>query len=918
MPHFPFPGTSLHSIANHRKFRRLSLVIIAAMCIGLLLPALVGGMILTNLRHERMISETNQDLDGKLRLLANSLVNPVWNVDTRGTKSIVAALLLDTQVVRIAVLEPDLTKFVTMEHPERRTGTSTVARREIQFEGQVIGLVEVEIDDTLKKAEVERDHRAYYFVLIGQFLLSLLLAVLVIRVRILAPLARLSGFSDQLSNGDLDQPIGWSQSDEIGRLAFQMDQMREALRASFAKQLNSENKLGAIFNASPTAMSVLDANDGCRIISINAAWERQFGYKQAEIAKQNELALWGNASDREMIMSALENNTGVDGMDAEMITAQGQQRLCRLSTQIAEIGQQRLLLMTAVDITALREYQKQLEHMAHYDVLTTLPNRALLADRMRQAMVQAQRREERLAVIYMDIDGFKLINDGHGHEAGDQLLIALADRMKNTLRGGDTLARLGGDEFIFVLLDLDDLSVSAQMMNRLLATIAQPIQVGELCLQVSASLGVTFYPQADAVDADQLLRQADQAMYQAKLAGKNRYHIFDAEQDRSTRGYHESLDHIRQALAASEFVLYYQPKVNMRTGEVVGAEALIRWQHPERGLLPPAAFLPAIENHPLAVDLGEWVIDTALTQVERWNEANLHIPVSVNVGAWQLQSGDFSIRLRTILAKHPRVRPSDLQIEILETSALQDLAHVSKIIEDCRSVGINFSLDDFGTGYSSLTYLRHLSASQIKIDQSFVRDMLDDPDDLTILGGILGLAKAFGRQVIAEGVETVAHGTMLLHMGCELAQGYGIARPMPASEFPAWAEKWAPDPIWRQISSEDHEILPLLFAVVEHRAWYLVVEDFLLGKRDVLPTHQRDTRFDKWLSEEGHLRHGSAGTFQKVADLHCQVHNLADQLCEARSSGQNFGPPERLDELRRLRDALLDNIERFLADSRRQ
>jgi EAL domain-containing protein (putative c-di-GMP-specific phosphodiesterase class I) len=347
-----------------------------------------------------------------------------------------------------------------------------------------------------------------------------------------------------------------------------------------------------------------------------------------------------------------------------------------------------------------------------------------------------------------------------------------------------------------VLSDLEDSAACLPMLTRLLTAAAHPVQVGALSLQVSASVGVTFYPQEQDVDADQLLRQADQAMYQAKVAGKNRHHIFDAVQDSSIRGHHESLERIRQALERQEFVLHYQPKVNMRSGEVVGVEALIRWNHPDKGMLYPAAFLPAIEDHPLAVGVGEWVIDAALTQVELWRAQGLKLPVSVNVGARQLQQSNFVERLRAILAVHPAVEPACLELEVLETSALQDIAQVSEVIEACAETGVMFALDDFGTGYSSLTYLKRLRVALLKIDQSFVRDMLDDPDDLAILQGIIGLAAAFKREVIAEGVETVAHGTLLLHLGCELAQGYGIARPMPADQMPAWVASWQPEPAW--------------------------------------------------------------------------------------------------------------------------
>jgi EAL domain-containing protein (putative c-di-GMP-specific phosphodiesterase class I) len=325
---------------------------------------------------------------------------------------------------------------------------------------------------------------------------------------------------------------------------------------------------------------------------------------------------------------------------------------------------------------------------------------------------------------------------------------------------------------------------------------AMPLELNNTQMQVSASVGVTFYPQVNDMDADQLIRQADQAMYQAKLAGKNRYHVFDAILDSGLRTHHESLKRIGQALKNNELQLYYQPKVNMRSGEVIGMEALIRWQHPVLGLQVPALFLPVIEDHPLAVEVGEWVMETALSQIEHWQAQGLNLPVSVNVGARQLQQLVFVERMRTLLARHPNVKPGMLSLEVLETSALENMTGVNQAIEQCRHMGVTFALDDFGTGYSSLTYLKRLPVTTLKIDQSFVRDMLEDPDDLAILQGVIGLAQAFEREVIAEGVETSEHGVRLLALGCHLAQGYGIAHPMPAHDIPDWINHWEPDTAW--------------------------------------------------------------------------------------------------------------------------
>lgn len=567
------------------------------------------------------------------------------------------------------------------------------------------------------------------------------------------------------------------------------------------------------------------------------------------------------------------------------------------------------------DVTEGKEYERQLEQIAHYDSLTWLPNRALLGDRLKQAMAQIRRRGKRLAVACTDLDEFRRINDQFGHNIGDQMLISLAGAMRRVIREGDTLARLGGDEFVAVLLDLDDEKAGISLVNRLLASVSQAMQVGEYSLQVSSSIGVAFYSGGEDFDADQLLRQADQAMYQAKVSGKNRYHVFDSENDRSQRGRHEVVEDIQRGLAAGEFVLFYQPKVNMRTGVVVGAEALIRWQHREKGLLSPIAFLPVIESHPMAIEIGEWVIDSALRQMEEWGAIGLEMHVSVNIGALQLQQIRFHERLREILAAHPRVNPARLTLEILESSALEDLRHVAQAIEACQDLGVNFALDDFGTGYSSLTYLKRLSVNQLKIDQSFVRDMLDDPEDLAILEGVIGLASAFRREVVAEGVETDAHGELLLLLGCELAQGYGIARPMPAGDLPAWAASWCPSRLWRDVKPVSRENLAPIFATTEHRSWVLSIENYINGlQQDVPQLSVHQCRLGKWIDCDGKTRYGDTPGMVAIERLHIEVHELALELVELARAGKKEIALEQLARLHSMRDDLAGRLKALVAD----
>ncbi len=666
-----------------------------------------------------------------------------------------------------------------------------------------------------------------------------------------------------------------------------------------------------VFTHAREGITITDRN--ANILDVNAAFTDITGYSREEVLGKNPrilssgkqdkafyAAMWHDLQSKGHWFGEIWNRRKDGEVVAEMLT---------ISAVRDERGDVQNYIALFSDITPIKQHQAQLEYIAHYDALTGLPNRLLLGDRLRQAMSQAPRRGQRLAVAYLDLDGFKAVNDSYGHEVGDQLLATLARRMTQVLRDGDTLGRLGGDEFVAVLVDLSDIDASIPILARLLEAAAQPFSVGDIVLNISASLGVTFYPQGEAVDADQLLRQADQAMYQAKQAGKNRYHAFDAEQDRHVRGRHESLEHIRQALAERQFVLYYQPKVNMRTGQLIGAEALIRWQHPQRGLLTPALFLPVVEDKPLAIDLGEWVIDAALTQIETWHADGLSIPVSVNVGAQQLQHPDFVPRLRTLLSRHPGVKPGELDLEVLETSALEDFAGVTQVMSACRELGVGFALDDFGTGYSSLTYLKQLPISLLKVDQSFVRDMLDDPDDLAILEGVLGLATAFRRQVIAEGVETLAHGQMLLRLGCEWAQGYAIARPMPAHDFLHWASAWDAPPAWKALQPISRDRLPALFSAVEHRAWVAAVVSYLSGKRDTTPERDdRQCRFGHWLDHGGRALLLGEGADHPVDMLHTEIHRLADELMALKHDGRADEVLSGISELHRLRDQLLEKL----------
>ncbi|MEO5342075.1 MAG: EAL domain-containing protein [Gammaproteobacteria bacterium SHHR-1] len=683
-----------------------------------------------------------------------------------------------------------------------------------------------------------------------------------------------------------------------------------AIGHDISERIKAEEKLrlaASVFTYAQEGIYITQP-DGI-IVDVNEAFSQITGYRRDEAVGQHTRLFKSGRHDAEfyedMWRQLLQQGSWAGEVWNRRKNGDLYPQLLTISAISDHRGEVSHYVALFTEISEQKAYQSQLEQIAHYDSLTQLPNRVLLADRLQQGMLQMVRRELQLAVVFLDLDGFKAINDRHGHDIGDQLLIHLAERMRAALREGDTIGRLGGDEFVAVLIDIQRNEDSIPLLERLLQAAAEPIAIDDLVLQVSASIGVTFYPQDEEVDPDQLLRQADQAMYQAKVSGKNRYHLFDTETDRNTRGLHEKLEAMRQSLDNQEFLLYYQPKVNMRSGEVVGAEALLRWDHPKRGLLSPLSFLPLTENHQLGLDLGHWVIDSALEQMERWAKQGLNLPVSVNVSGPQLQQNDFVEQLERQLLAHPGVPRGQLELEVVETSALEDIHQVSRIIHRCKALGVGFALDDFGTGYSSLTYLKRLPASRIKIDQTFVRDMLEDPDDLAILEGILGMANAFALDLVAEGVETREHGEMLLQLDCEIGQGYGIGHPMPAAQLPGWIDQWRPFPEWTRQRPLPLRDMPLLQAGAEHRAWLRWVREYIQQeRREAPPLLGERCRFGQWLSSEGESRFAQVPTYIEARRLHDELHQRAASLCALPPSQAR----PRLTELEELLQAFLNQL----------
>jgi diguanylate cyclase (GGDEF)-like protein/PAS domain S-box-containing protein len=674
-----------------------------------------------------------------------------------------------------------------------------------------------------------------------------------------------------------------------------------------------------VFSEAHEAIVITDAHG--TIVDVNPTYCEVTGYSRAETVGKNPnilksgkqspefyAAMWKTLSEEGHWQGEIWNRKKNGEIYPELLT---------VSALRDEAGKVINYIGLFSDITQLKHQQQALELMAHYDPLTRLPNRILFADRFAQAVARCKREKNLLGICYLDLDGFKPVNDTYGHEAGDQLLIAVAERIKTVLREEDTLSRLGGDEFALLLVDLESIEQFENALARIHQTIARPIAINGQQIAVSASSGMTIYP-VDDNDSDTLLRHADQAMYQAKLAGRNCYRLFDPVHNKHLYKRREALSHIEQALFQGQFCLYYQPKINMKTAEVVGAEALIRWKHPERGVLLPAEFLPVIEGTSLEIALGNWVIEEVLRQLAEWQKTGLTIQVSLNIAPRHLQWKGFIKELGAALTRYPQIDSRLLELEVLESSVLVDLISAGNTLKECyQTLGVPFALDDFGTGYSSLTHLRHLPVSTVKIDQSFVYNMIDNTDDLAIVEGVIGLARAFRREVIAEGVETMEHGLILLNIGCHIAQGYAVAQAMPAGDVPAWTRNYRPYEEWlasarAPLSAKQAQMLMInieLYTFVRRIEAHLRTPDDLSLRWPL--QNPKKSHLGNWIIQSRKNESAARNVLDDLQNAHEKLLHSGNHIKQQFQEGTIEAAPAEIEELTAMRlkiAAMLDRL----------
>ncbi|ELX13783.1 diguanylate cyclase/phosphodiesterase with PAS/PAC sensor [Janthinobacterium sp. HH01] len=1002
---------------------------------GLVIPAIIGSYLLIGVHEQKSARVAlDESLQRNADILALGMQESLWNMNAESAHSLVESVMRDRSVLQVEVVGQADTQFMSVHSPRQAAGNVYRAEREILVRGERIGRITVEMDDARSQQELREKQLSYVFVLAAQLMVSLLLIVLFLNSRLIKPLRKLMRFSDRLSHGDFETRLDLVGSDELGRLATQLEQMRVAIKRLFEDIGQREERFrtivtqvpGAVFRFRPdgpidfvsdaieeisgysaaqfmrstthswtnliapedrkkqrrsvseairTGQSyeveyrILDAagterwvaengqpqpHDGegnapwvdgiisdisqrkhnemrieallaeqsaildnvmfgvmfvrnRQIVSVNRRCEELFGYEPGAMTgastaivfpssfdfesagarqypslskgdyfneerhyrrkdgslfwcmvsgyalddkRANEGSIWVYAditarkeAEEKLRLSATVIEHIADGVvvldaagiivavnpaftqitgyteaealgkdrtltrsgrhDAEFYAQMWQEQVDKGFWR-GEIWNQRKngelylewLTVSAVrdsrgetthyvgvfsDITKVKESQEKLDHLAHHDPLTALPNRLLFHDRLQHALQRAARDGEQLALLFIDLDRFKNVNDTLGHHIGDELLKQVAKALHERLREGDTLARLGGDEFIVLLENIENQFGASQVAEKLVQMFEQPFMVAGHELFVTCSVGISLFPD-DAVDLNMLIRNADVAMYQAKARGRNGYSFYTPSMTGEGVERLRLETFLRRSIEKDEIFLNYQPQVEIDTGRLIGVEALVRWNHPELGLVPPIRFIPLAEDTGFINQLGKWVLEEACRQMIRWQAAGLNVPkMAVNLSAKQFERGSIVNMVADIL-RETGLEPQRLQLEVTE-SVIMNTGDAMVFINDLHSIGVGLAIDDFGTGYSSLAYLKQLPVQTLKIDRSFIKDISTDVNDEAIAIAIIQLGKSMNLSVIAEGVETEEQAAFLLRHGCHLAQGYFYSKPVAADDM---------------------------------------------------------------------------------------------------------------------------------------
>ena len=644
--------------------------------------------------------------------------------------------------------------------------------------------------ETLFKARIAKAENTLRKIIGTSSLLLLLVVYFTVSIyyAIIGSIQSLAKSARAFAGGDLRVRVNLGTRDELGWVGDSFNEMADGFNAMIEARREDEARLRATIETALDAVVQMDAAG--IIIGWNGQAEKIFGWTRAEAV--------GRALN-ETIIPFQYREAHVQGLKRFLHSGAGPLLNTRIEITALHRDGHEFPVELAIapiqtagkyefsafirDITRQKSSEELIWKQANFDTLTGLPNRRMFYDRLEQDVKKAHRASLKIALLFIDLDKFKEVNDTLGHSMGDILLVEAARRIGECVRDTDTVARLGGDEFIVILAKLDDVGSAERVAGSILQKLAEPFRLGDELAHVSASIGITLYPD-DATGVEDLLKNADQAMYMAKDKGRNRFSYFTQAMQQAAQNRLRLVSDLRGALEANQFRVYYQPIVDLATGGINKAEALIRWQHPERGLISPAEFIPLAEETGLIVEIGDWVFKESARQVKRWRMLhNAAFQISVNMSPVQFRSTDCACNIWVPYLRELELPGQSMVIEITEGLLLDIDANVTDKLRGFRDAGIQISIDDFGTGYSSLSYLKKFDIDYLKIDQSFVRNLATDPDDMALSEAIIVMAHKLGLKVIAEGVETEAQRKLLADAGCDYAQGYLYSRPVPDGEF---------------------------------------------------------------------------------------------------------------------------------------
>ena len=645
------------------------------------------------------------------------------------------------------------------------------------------GVLKLSLSTTDSAARIDAMRYRLWGISAGLVILLGVAMWLALRLSVLKPIARLRDAITRVGQGDRHTKLAVRQDDELGEVATVFNRMQDQLIAG-------ETRIRAVMDNVVDAVITIDEKG--IVESANPAVRSVFGYQPDELLGQNVKILmpepYAEEHDQYLANYISTGKSRILGVGRELVGKRKDGTVFPMDLAISEMWlyERRFFIGIARDITERKEQMAAIEYQALHDALTDLPNRTLLSDRLHQAILSSIRGEQLLALIIMDLDHFKEINDTLGHHNGDLILQQVANRVRGVLRESDTVARLGGDEFA-VLLPAADIRDATRIAKKLLDSLDRPFELEAQSFRIGASLGIALFPEHGR-DGAALMKRADVAMYEAKR-GKTGFAVYDPAKDQHSLRNLSLMGELRTALDEQQLVLYYQPKVNMQTGRVSGVEVLVRWRHPLHGLMYPNEFIPLAEQSGLIKQLTLWVLNQAVAQGREWEQSGIDVSMAINLSVHNLHDNTFPEEVAAILQGFSRMQVNRLRFEITETAMMVDPARALEILNALGAMGIRLSIDDFGTGYSSLAYLKQLPVAELKIDKSFITSMGDSDNDAVIVRSTIELAHNIGLRVVAEGVEDKRTYEMLAALSCDSVQGYFISRPMPPEEFTRWLQQ---------------------------------------------------------------------------------------------------------------------------------